>query len=360
MKKKVNEIKIEMTGDELNKERGHLKPTDTVKLVPKTTSTSSSSMSGQMEESENLKPEAVIEPQDQATIKYLSNVKDTTGEISKPFDIGGKNYQMVRGIHPSGEIVLAVFCHDDMDGNGENIIHPMDYFEENIANPMKEQMGMVGQDIQVVEKAKIAKPETDNSIKLGDYKYFLVNEKTGKFRKFKTVSELAKSNMTEEEKFMGLSEMKKFFESKIFGGKNKQNEMLQEALPTGEESDEDMNAKAKKLMALIGKRIPSNIIATIKTPVAQREVIAAFAELIGVPRQGLTGLITGLKDLSKPATQPTAAPQPATGQPATPQPAIGKPAAPQAKESKIITKQGLEESIVSKEVIKVIKVKDLR
>jgi hypothetical protein len=36
----------------------------------------------------------------------------------------------------------------------------------------------------------------------------------------------------------------------------------------------------------IKRRIPSNIIDTIKTPVARREVIAAFAEMIGVPRTG--------------------------------------------------------------------------
>jgi hypothetical protein len=49
---------------------------------------------------------------------------------------------------------------------------------------------------------------------------------------------------------------------------------------------------------MIGKKIPSNIISTIKTPVARREVIAAFAEMIGVPRTGLANLISGLKDIA--------------------------------------------------------------
>ena len=58
-------------------------------------------------------------------------------------------------------------------------------------------------------------------------------------------------------------------------------------------------------MDLIQKRIPSNIIQTIKTnKIAQREVIAAFAELIGVPRNGLTGLVQGIKDLAKTGAQP--------------------------------------------------------
>jgi hypothetical protein len=109
--------------------------------------------------------------------------------------------------------------------------------------------------------------------------------------------------------------------------------------PTGEENDEEMNAKAKKLMVLISKRIPTNIIQTIKTPVAKREVIAAFAELIGVPRQGLPNLINGLKVLSK--TKDV------------------EPAAP-ITEKKVITKAELTESLSKPKVIKVVKVKDIK
>ena len=59
-----------------------------------------------------------------------------------------------------------------------------------------------------------------------------------------------------------------------------------------------MSVKAKKLMNLIEKRVPAGIFKTIRTPVAQRQVIAAFAEMIGVPRAGLSNLIAGLKDLA--------------------------------------------------------------
>jgi len=72
---------------------------------------------------------------------------------------------------------------------------------------------------------------------------------------------------------------------------------------TGTETDMEMNIKAKKLIDLIKKKIPETIIKTIVTPVAQREVIAAFAEMIGVPRNGLNTLIAGLKDLSKTDTE---------------------------------------------------------
>ena len=67
---------------------------------------------------------------------------ENTGEVSAPFAIGNNKYQMIRGIHPSGEVGLAVFCHDETDEAGENIIYPMDYFEENIAKPMMEKETM--------------------------------------------------------------------------------------------------------------------------------------------------------------------------------------------------------------------------
>lgn len=267
-------------------------------------------------------PEAVIAPQDKATIKYLSNVKDSTsGEISKPFTIGEKKYQMVRGIDQTNQVVMGVFCHDDFDAEGENIIHPMDYFEETIAKPMKETMDIVGQDIQIVPTTP--KPKANN---LSDFKHFILNSKTGKVRKFRKIEELAKANMLDEESYMNLPQFKKYVSEKLFGSRTRS---IREVTPIGDEDEEQMNAKAKKLMELIKTKIPSNVIETIKTPVAQREVIAAFAEMIGVPRTGLSNLMSGLKALAKGEAGPIDQPQP----------------------------QGVNES---RNVIKVIKVKDLQ
>jgi hypothetical protein len=301
MKKTVNEIKIEMTAQDLQKERGHLKPTDTVKLVPKTTSPTSSTMQSTAASS-MTEDDAAIKPKDAATIKYLSNVKDVkTGEVSKPFSIGGKNYQMVRGITPSKEIVMGVFCHDELNENGENIIHPVNEFEENIVKPVmemeKEATKQVVKEEPKEEPKKQVFQSKDSSLNLAEFKHYIVNEKTGKFRKFKTSFELAEAIMEEGERYMGIREFKKFFENKVFGGK-KNSIMTEDDNLTGQESEEEMNVKAQKLMQLIQKRIPSNIIATIKTPIAKREVIAAFAEMIGVPRQGLANLVTGLKDMA--------------------------------------------------------------
>jgi hypothetical protein len=87
---------------------------------------------------ESTNENEVIGPKDPETIKYLSNVIDkNTGDISKPFTISDKKYQMVRGQNHSGEIVMGVYCFDEMGEDGDNIIYPMEYFEENIAKPMK-------------------------------------------------------------------------------------------------------------------------------------------------------------------------------------------------------------------------------
>ena len=51
--------------------------------------------------------DGVIEPQDRATIQYLSNVKHPeTGQIAQPFNIADKKYQMVRGRQPDKKVVL--------------------------------------------------------------------------------------------------------------------------------------------------------------------------------------------------------------------------------------------------------------
>lgn len=259
MKKKNNEG-IETDFTTYKKIKGVLDPKTPIKITgikPATTPTSQSSSSSSSSSStmamtedgmvepniEPVKPEAKIEPQDKATIKYLSNVKDSkTGEISKPFKIADKSYQMVRGITPEKQVVMAVYCHNDLDEAGNNLIHPIEHFEENIVKPFHENLKSQPKDnekaafnaVQVPKRESVSKPieaapksvptekPTSDSIGLGQYKFFLVNEKNSKFRKFKTVSDIAKANMDEGEKFMTLKELKKFFDDKIFGGKSKQ------------------------------------------------------------------------------------------------------------------------------------------
>jgi predicted XRE-type DNA-binding protein len=237
--------------------------------------------------------DGVIKPQDSSTIKYLSNVKDPdTGKVSAPFTIADKKYQMVRGISPSKEIVMGVYCFEETDDMGNNKIYSVEEFESSIARPMLE-----SEKLTMESESKTTQPE---SLNLGEFKHFIVNEKTGKFKKFKTIPELAATTMLEDEKYMGLQEFKKFFESRVFGVNNNRKKDLAEVGISGDENESDLTVKAQKLMGLIQKKISPNVIDSIKTnKLAQREVIASFAELIGVPRSGLSSLLQGLKDLAK-------------------------------------------------------------
>ena len=153
--------------------------------------------------------DAVIEPQDQATIKYLSNVvDDKTGKISQPFAIGDKNYRMVRGVKPNKEVVLSVMCLEDKN------IYEVEQFEKEVALPMKEML-------EKENTQHVAKDDIDEIKEMGlsEYKHYVVNEKKNSFKKFKTIQELVKNGLSEEEKYMNLREFKKFYEGKVFGKK---------------------------------------------------------------------------------------------------------------------------------------------
>jgi hypothetical protein len=327
MKKKLNITKesLEMDMQTYKKIKGTIDPKTNVRITGDKPAPTMGSVT---------EDDAVIEPQDQATIKYLSNVRDPeTNEVSKPFTIADKNYQLIRGIDASNEVVNAVMCIDD------NMIHTYEDFERDIALPMKERLEMQGASIQTSPDVQESSDDTYEG-----YKHYLVNKQTNEVRKFKSIEEMISSNKLDEEEYMNVGRFKKHMNERLFGSSKKKVESLNEVTPTGEETDEEMNIKAEKLMAMIAKRIPQNIIKTITTPIAQREVIAAFAELIGVPRNGLNKLIAGLKDISKQQQEP--ATQTGKEQPIT--------------EKRVITKNQLMESLTPNKVIKTIKVKDIK
>lgn len=322
---KITKENLEMDMQTYKKVKGTIDPKTPVKITGDRPTPTMGSVT---------EDDAVIEPQDQATIKYLSNVRDPeTNEVSKPFTIADKNYQLIRGIDASNEIVNAVMCIDD------NMIHTYEDFERDIALPMKERLEMQGANIQSSPDVQESSDDTYEG-----YKHYLVNKQTNEVRKFKSIEEMISSNKLDEEEYMNVGRFKKHMNERLFGSSKKKVESLNEVTPTGEETDEEMNIKAEKLMAMIAKRIPQNIIKTITTPIAQREVIAAFAELIGVPRNGLNKLIAGLKDIAKQQQEP--ATQTGQEQPIT--------------EKRVITKNQLVESLKPNNVIKTIKVKDIK
>jgi len=295
--------------------------------ISKSSSSSSSSNTSMAIQMENV--DAQITPQDKATIKYLSNVKDSnTNEISKPFTIGEKKYQMVRGMTPEKNIVVGVYCFDDVDDNGENIIHPMDYFEENIANPMKETMGMQGQDIKVAEEDTYQ-----------GFKHFLVNKRTNEIRKFKTIEEIFSSNKLDEEEYMGVVSFKKHMNEKLFGRRKKMNEL--DSDPAKEMDLEE----AKQLAIIVIKALQNNsaISAKLKrvynsTNVQVKQTLVDyFIKAIGMNPNQIGKYVKTVRDTGKDLKNKDMQASKATEQPIT--------------EKRVINKKSLEESLKTKRVI---------
>lgn len=281
MEGKIKE-ELEMDMTTYKKVKGQLSPEEDVQIT------------GEKPEAESLYETEEVNPK---KITYVSNIKDPVSkQVIKPFDIDGKKYQVIRGMLPNKQIVTGIMCLSDKDEAGEDVIYSVEDFDKKIASPAKA--------IRETEKPPVPMslpPQAPQSENYADCKHFLVNRKDGSVRKFGSIKELVSANKLEEEEYMGSNEFKQHMNEKLFGPKKRKPQINE--LSQGDSEDVEMNLKAKKLMELLGKSATiQNAIKTIKTPVAQREVIAAFAELIGVPRAGLSGLIAGLKEISKPAT----------------------------------------------------------
>ena len=258
--------------------------------------------------SDLFETDAIIEPQDQATIKYLSNVKDVnTGKVSQPFTIADKNYQMVRGVYPDGNVDMAVYCLDDMDDSGNNIIYSIDEFEQKIALPMKKRLEM--------ENTKIeSKDETYEG-----YKHFFVNKKTNEVKKFKTIEEMLSCGKMKEEEYMSTPRFKKYMTEKLFGKRNRLNELGMDQAdlqPTqgsqnnqnaGLADDEDkLSGKAKLLIQKIDSiTAVANAMDSVRdegSDKAKAIVLSALAERIGVPQNKISTIVNTIKSIAK--TQP--------------------------------------------------------
>jgi hypothetical protein len=230
------------------------------------------------------------------SLEYLSEVKDAeSGQISKPFTIGDKKYQMVRAITPKKERVMGVYSFNEVNDKGLNKIYTVEEFEKTIANKEKTS----------VKTEKMEKTDKLNQPYEG-VKHFIVDTKLGKARKFKTIEELAKAQMTEDEKYMGIKEFKKYVDETLFGSSKRKSISETNGTDDGE-VDKKMRAEAERLMGLITTKINQEVFDKVDSDIARREVIAAFAKLIGVPRTSLGKLISGLKDIadvdtSKPET----------------------------------------------------------
>lgn len=226
-------------------------------------------------------------------LEYLSEVKDKeSGEISKPFTIDGRNYQMVRALNPKKEKVLGVYSHDESDDEN-HVIYSVEYFENNIVRgslpvekPSNDAPTPVSQDAGPMEEKKAA------DANFAGYKHFIVNRKLGKTRKIKNIADLAKANMSEDEEYMGMHQFKKYIDEMLFGARKKM--MQEDDSPT----PPNIIASAQKLIDQITQKISPDVFRNIQQNTkAQREVILAFAKMIGVPANELNKIVTGLRDM---------------------------------------------------------------
>jgi hypothetical protein len=288
----------------------------------------STSMGGMYEESDmpidgdgqGQEVDAVIEPQDAETIKYLSNVKDTkTGEVSKPFVIADKRYQMVRGMKPNKEVVLAVFCFDDMGPDGANMIHHVDEFEKKVAGPMLE-----------MEKGQQGGDPYDQGVDysdLGDYKHFFVHKDDGSLKaKFKTIKEMMMSGIAlgENEQYLNLRELKK----------NRINRFMECDTNLYETDIPKLKTDVQKLVDLIKTRF-SAAFAKLDKPIEQVQFLDTLGQEFGLTKDKINKLTTSLKSGNVEANADVEKPQAKN---------LGVNPTPVA-EKKIITKKQFSESI---------------
>ena len=234
---------------------------------------------------------------------------------------------------------------------------------------------MLGNDIE--EKVK-PEPKGMESLNLSEFKHYLVNEKTGKFRKFKNVVELAAAVMVEDEKYMPIKEFRKYFEEKVFGGKPKRseeviNELIADApaapvaaqpvpgaAPVADD-DATLLSKAKRLVKSMDEvpRVDKslNYLANSKNYKEKTQALNAFLDRKNIKPGDVPKYLATVKNVGKEIKQ-AGAPAPAAAATA---PAASTELAPLGvAERKIMTKAELTESLSQPKVIKTIKVKDIK
>lgn len=238
------------------------------------------------------------------TLEYVSEVIDeTTKDISKPFTIGDKKYQMVRAMRPDKTIVMGVYSFDELDEAGNCKIYETEEFEK-IAKQMVNELGVQEPEgpeaatLNPISEKENTNPDKQSQPNFEGYKHFIVNEKLGKVRKFKTIQELAKAQMSEDETYMGIKEFKRFIDSALFGRRKAKE--TNETTEVVENIPPNVTTSVDKTMELIGTKLTKNILDRIQqNPVAQEQMILAFAERIGVPASRLTYLINGIKSMAQ-------------------------------------------------------------
>lgn len=226
-------------------------------------------------------------------IKYVSNVKDLkTGEISKPFTVSGKKYQLVRGSKKDKTIINGVYCFDEIDENNENLIYSVEDFESKIANPMREL-----DEINSNKNEHNNISDFTNHINLNDldgFKHFIVSKDSGEVKfKFKSIKEMMDSNpkLTDNEVYMGHRTLRKYRLGNYL--KKDVSEDIE-----GSIDNDKLKSDVKRLSSLIKDKF-SVALSKLDKPIEQVQFLQAMANEIGVPLNKLNTLMSSFKTIAK-------------------------------------------------------------
>jgi len=303
--KKLNNESLNVTTDQLTKDanlKRYLQTPDAKKtpinIVDKNSNTATATNSTSPTTT-TLGEGDMIEPQDQATLKYLSNLQDANGQVSQPFEINARKYQMVRAMQPDRQVVPAVYSLDEMDEQGQNKLYSVEEFDRSIATPARQMMEnkpVPSEDPHFSKMAELSRNnETIDYLNTDDMagsKHFFINKKTGEvIAKFGNTRDMIKSGikLSEDEDYMDAKALRRHRLGKLLNN----DEELDEAVNVGK-----LQQDVKKLSKLIKDKF---VIALekINTPLEQSQFLVAMAKEIGVPFSKLTSIINSFKDISK-------------------------------------------------------------
>lgn len=299
--KELNNEALNVTSDQLSKDaslKNYMKSPDgkktDINIVDKNKPNSATATNTTSPTTTTLEEDAMVDAQPQ--LKKLSLLVDiASGQVSPPFEINGKQYQMVRAIDKNRQVVKGV--EDMTDGN---IYHEED-FDRNIATPARdmEQGPMPSIDPPQHQMQEMTK-QNDNEayidyLNLNDlkgYKDFFVNPKTGEVvAKFKNARDMIKSGikLEEDHDYMDAKQLRRL----RFSNSMKSDEGLEEDVNLGK-----LQNDVKKLSKLIKDKFMIAL-EKINTPLEQSQFLVAMANEIGVPFAKLTSIINSFKDISK-------------------------------------------------------------
>jgi hypothetical protein len=195
-----------------------------------------------------------------------------------------------------------------MDSSGKNIIHPMEYFEENIAKPMKEAMNNKNVSEEEFNYAAAEKEYFDkedfmqylNLADLGNAKLFFINDETGEvIASFKNLVDMATSGrkLGPNERLVNRKQLKAI----RFGTKLKENISLYEE---DEEDGVDVPKLKGDVKILINKMVKmyGNYFAKLNTDIEKTVFLTNIAKIVGIPENKLSSLLSKYKDIAKDET----------------------------------------------------------